>query len=189
MRELPQCLSHTESFNYADDSALLKVFGHNSAVWSVDHFSKQTLERHQAITEVNADLSSLIDFGKKWKVKFEPTKTHAMLVSNTNDYCFPCMSQLVFGAAHVKFQEELALVGFVFNKKLTWNLEANAKQGVFKRPSSSWCNVPSQEFAWLLRFGNTLYSLCSINFGIRKLGILCCCPGILADVGQNPGNC
>ena len=120
MRELPQCLSHTESFNYADDSALLKVFGHNSAVWSVDHFSRQALERHQALTEVNADLSSLIDFGKKWKVEFEPTKTHAMLVSNTNDYCFPCMSQLVFGAAHIKFEEELTLVGFVFDKKLTW---------------------------------------------------------------------
>ena len=30
MRELPQCLSHTESFNYTDDSALLNVFGHNS---------------------------------------------------------------------------------------------------------------------------------------------------------------
>ena len=31
MRELPKCLTHTESFNYADDSVLLKVFGHNSA--------------------------------------------------------------------------------------------------------------------------------------------------------------
>ena len=43
-----------------------------------------------------------------------------MLVSDTNDYCFPCMSQLVFGTAHVKFEEKLTLVGFVFDKKLTW---------------------------------------------------------------------
>lgn len=120
MRELPQCLSHTESFNYADDSALLKVFGHNSAVWSVDHFSRQTLGRHQALEEVNADLSSLTNFGKTWKVAFEPAKTHAMLVSNTSDYCFPYMPQLSFGAVHVKFEEEVVLVVFVFHKKLTW---------------------------------------------------------------------
>ena len=120
MRELPKCLTHTESFNYADDSALLKVFGHNSATWSVDHFSRQTSERHQALQEVNADLSSLVGFGKKWKVAFEPTKTHAMLVSNTKDCCFPMMSQLSFGTAHVKFEEQLLLVGFVFDRKLSW---------------------------------------------------------------------
>ena len=88
MRELPRCLQHTDSFNYADDSALLKVFGHSCATWSVDHFSRQTMERHRAlcevneVNEVNEDLSSLMGFGKKWKVQFEPTKTHAMLVSN-----------------------------------------------------------------------------------------------------------
>jgi hypothetical protein len=63
----------------------------------------------------------MMDFGKKWKVQFEPTKTHAMLVSNTQD-CgyFPMMSQLSFGGAHIQFEEELLLVGFVFDKKLTW---------------------------------------------------------------------
>jgi hypothetical protein len=30
------------------------------------------------------------------------------------------MSQLSFGAVHVKFEEELVFVGFVFDKKLTW---------------------------------------------------------------------
>ena len=107
--------------NYANDSALLKVFGHSCATWSVDHFSRQMVERHRAVCEVNEDLSSLVDFGKKWKVQFEPTKTHAMLVSNTQD-CgyFPMMSQLSFGGAHIQFEEELLLVGFVFDKKLTW---------------------------------------------------------------------
>ena len=58
------------------------------------------MERHHALCEVNDDLSSLFDFGKKWKVQFEPTKTHAMLVSNTQDSgYFPMMSQLSFGGA------------------------------------------------------------------------------------------
>ena len=76
--------------------------------------------------ELNADLSRLIDFGKKWKVQFEPTKTHAMLVSNTKDSgIFPLMSQLRFGEAHIQFEEELLLVGFLFDKKLTWRPMVN----------------------------------------------------------------
>ena len=78
MRELPSCLLHAESFNYADDSAILKVFGHSCATWSTDHFSRQTMDRHNAMCELNADLSRLIDFGVKWKVQFEPTKTRLL---------------------------------------------------------------------------------------------------------------
>ena len=33
---------------------------------------------------------------------------------------FLYMSQLFVGAVHVKLEEELVLVGFVFDKKLTW---------------------------------------------------------------------
>ena len=67
MRELPSCLLHAESFNcnYADDSAILKVFGHSCATWSTDHFSRQTMDRHNAMCELNANLSRLIDFGVK----------------------------------------------------------------------------------------------------------------------------
>jgi hypothetical protein len=119
MRELPLSLSKTEDFNYADDSALLKVFG--TSKWTADHFSRQSEDRHKALLEVNEDLERLQQFGAKWKIAFEPTKTHAMLVSNTRDCgCFPAMSRLVFGGAHVIFEEQLLLVGFLFDKKLTW---------------------------------------------------------------------
>ena len=67
MRELPSCLQHAESFNYADDSAILKVFGHSCAAWSVDHFSRPTADRHSAIGELSVDLNRLIGFGCRSK--------------------------------------------------------------------------------------------------------------------------
>jgi hypothetical protein len=118
IREMPCCLRHSISFNYADDSALLKVFG--TRQWSADRLALQTTARHRALCEVNEDLKALLQFGIKWKITFEPTKTHAMFVSNTMDCCFPWMSQLIFGDAHVSFEEELKLVGFIFDRKLTW---------------------------------------------------------------------
>lgn len=121
MRELPSRLRHTEDFNYADDSALLKVFSPVAKKWTVDHFSRQEAGRHQAICQVNEDLEEVYQFGLKWKVTFEPSKTHAMLVSNTKDAgCFPAMSQLVFGGGHIVFEHVLLLVGYLFDSKLTW---------------------------------------------------------------------
>jgi hypothetical protein len=120
MRELPRTLKYTEDVNYADDTALIKLFGTMTTRWTEGHFSRQTAVRHQALCEINQDLEALHQFGIKWKVTFEPTKTHAMLVSNTRDCCFPSMSQLIFGGKHISFEEELTLVGFVFDKRLTW---------------------------------------------------------------------
>jgi hypothetical protein len=120
MRELPRTLEHTEDVNYADDTALIKLFGTVMTRWTQGHFSRQAAVRHQALLEINQDLEALHQFGIKWKITFEPTKTHAMLVSNTKDCCFPAMSQLIFGGKHIAFEEELTLVGFVFDKKLTW---------------------------------------------------------------------
>jgi hypothetical protein len=120
MRELPSSLRYAIDFNYADDSALLKVFGQAAAKWTADHFSKQSVARYQAIQEVNIDLEALYQFGLKWKITFEPTKTHALLISNTPDCCFPAFSQVVFGGAHIIFEEELTLVGFVIDRKLTF---------------------------------------------------------------------
>jgi hypothetical protein len=121
MRELPSVLNYTEDFNYADDSALLKIFEPVCTQWTVDHFSRQAAGRHQAMCEINEDLEALHQFGLKWKVTFEPSKTHALLVSNTKDAgCFPLLSQLVFGSGHVVFEPVLLLVGFLFDSKLTW---------------------------------------------------------------------
>jgi hypothetical protein len=118
MRELPNCLLHTESFNYADDSALLKVFG--SSLRSAGHISIRNSDRERALYEITQDLDALEVFGSKWKVTFEPTKTHAMLVSNTQDCFYPAISQLVFCGKHIVFEEVLLLVGFLFDRKLTW---------------------------------------------------------------------
>ena len=96
----------------------MKVFGTSDR--SGDHYSTQTEHRFQALNEITEDLVALEAFGVKWKVTFEPTKTHAMLISNTRDCFYPMISQLVFCGKHIVFEEVLLLVGFLFDRKLTW---------------------------------------------------------------------
>ena len=137
------------------------------------------MDKDNAMCELNADLSRLIDFGKKWKVQFEPTKTHAMLVSNTKDSgIFPLMSQLRFGDAHIQFEEELLLVGFLFDKKLTWRpmvsrICSKARQAL---------GVSPQRSAWLFGSGCPFQSFCQINPRIWELGISSSCPRVSTKI-------
>jgi hypothetical protein len=51
---------------YADDSALLRIV-------------EDIEPRMFAVAGVNSDLEAISDWGQKWKVEFEPTKTHAAI--------------------------------------------------------------------------------------------------------------
>ena len=64
---------------YADDSALLKVI-------------RKVADRLGAVEEVDRDLESVVEWGRMWKVAFEPKKTHAMLCTRKKP-SLACSSQ------------------------------------------------------------------------------------------------
>ena len=67
-RELADVVMKTLMMKYADDSALLKII-------------KRVADRSRSVEEVKSDLEAIANWGRKWKVKFEPKKTHAMLIT------------------------------------------------------------------------------------------------------------
>ena len=79
-----------------------------------------------AISEINADLKRASRWGKKWKTTFEPTKTHAMLVSNTKDAAYhPMVDLLEFDGVKIGFEKELKIVGVIYDNKLNWSAMAS----------------------------------------------------------------
>ena len=90
-------------FKYADDSALMKII-------------KEITDRTTAVKEVDKDLQAISDWGKKWKVEFEPKKTHALLCSRKK----PGMDQPTMDGKKIKFVSHLKLVGITIDSKLNW---------------------------------------------------------------------
>jgi hypothetical protein len=74
IQDLPDRILLSLLFKYADDCTLLKVF--------------EPEVRQSALAELNADLKRVARWGRRWKTTFEPSKTHAMFVSNTRRYRF-----------------------------------------------------------------------------------------------------
>ena len=68
---------------------------------------------------MNADLKRVSRWVRKWKTTFEPTKTHAMHVTNAPDKFIA--NALEFGGSRVEFENELKIVGVMYDHKLNWS--------------------------------------------------------------------
>ena len=62
-------LQHCKSATYADDTTIYVVIEPNP----------ESIEA--AAVNINADLSRLMEWSNKWKITFEPTKSHSVLIS------------------------------------------------------------------------------------------------------------
>ena len=104
IRELAQVVVDSMLMKYADDSALLKVI--------------QTIaDRRMAVAEVDRDLESIVEWGKLWKVAFEPKKTHAMLCTRKKPGGMP---QPIMDGKKIGSVSNMKLVGFTIDSKLNW---------------------------------------------------------------------
>lgn len=59
---------------------------------------------------------------RRSKTTFEPTKAHAMLVSNSKRV--PKISTLEFDGVVIKFEQQLKIVGVIYDSKLNWSAMA-----------------------------------------------------------------
>lgn len=107
IQDLPALCLQSLLLKYADDCTMLNVFDQKDMMG--------------AIYDINADLKRVARWGKRWKTTFEPTKTHAMLVSNTRDNGFhPAVDLLEFNGVKICYKEVLKIVGVIYDRKLTW---------------------------------------------------------------------
>jgi len=124
IRELIKVLKYCELYCYADDLTLKKIIGdlEDAALTGAERAQRFAVVRHESLCEINVDLSTLATWGRKWKVKFEPTKTHAMHVSNHSmtDVIYPEICMLELDGERIAFEHELLIVGFLFDSKLSW---------------------------------------------------------------------
>jgi hypothetical protein len=104
IRELAFVVQFTKLFKYADDSALMKII-------------KGVIERTEAVGEVDQDLQAIVDWGKKWKVQFEPKKTHALLCTRKRR---AGMKEPTMDGKKIKFVSDLKLVGLTIDSRLNW---------------------------------------------------------------------
>ena len=97
----------SELFQYADDGTVLSIFDPN--------------KRQEAIADLNADLKRIARWGRRWKTTFEPSKTHAMFVTNTKDAGYhPAVDLVEFDRVKVGYDDVLKIVGVLYDHKLTW---------------------------------------------------------------------
>ena len=112
---------------YADDSTLY------SLVYSVNN-------RSSVVNSLNRDLIRIQKWADKWKVIFEPTKCHAMIISRKRT---PFHCNLFYDGKAIPLEKEIKILGVTFDSKLTWNKHlsnvsgrAGQKLGALRRISS-----------------------------------------------------
>lgn len=92
--------------NYADDSALYSIFN--------------SLEELESIIQgMNNDMERLRVWGIENNLTFDPLKNLFLVVSKRHED-FSQISTLQMGGITVKYSQDLKLVGFTFDKSLTW---------------------------------------------------------------------
>jgi hypothetical protein len=111
IHDLSKCFTLSKLFKYADDCTALKAF--------------KSVDRFEALTELNQDLKRASRWGKKWKTTFEPTKTHAMLTTNAKDCYHPEIDRVEFDGIKVTFETQLKIVGVIYDNKLNWSKMAS----------------------------------------------------------------
>ena len=104
IQDLISCCKHTQLFMYADDCTVKLSF--------------KPGDRQVAISQLNEDLKRVSRWGRRWKTTFEPTKTHAMLVSNKGG---AQVGHLEFDGVAVGFEQQLKIVGVIYDAKLNWS--------------------------------------------------------------------
>ena len=91
--------------SYADDSTLLKVVPSRDA-------------RALAAKEIISDLDAIVCWGKKWHIEFEPAKSNTLCISLKRD--LQDHPSLVMDGIPIKEAETLSMLGFHFDRCLTW---------------------------------------------------------------------
>ena len=103
---LPSQLKSCLLVSYADDSKLLKVI-------PTKHL------RLSAAIEINVDLCSIADWGRRWHIEFEPSKSNALCVSLKRDV--KEHPPLFMNGVPIKESKVLSILGFHFDSHLTWD--------------------------------------------------------------------
>ena len=101
-------------------------------------FTRRTGAR--SFSNVNQDLAKLESWGVEWHVSFEPSKTHSMVISRKSAANAFKPDGIHFMGRAVEPVEELKLVGFIFDPKMTMKpmvdhvaRKARQKLGAIKR--------------------------------------------------------
>ena len=105
VRQLPSQVRHSFLVSYADDSTLLKIVPSKEA-------------RKLAAEEINSDLNAIVCWGKKWHIEFEPAKSSSLCISLKRD--LEDHPSLVMDGIPIKEAETLSVLGFHFDRRLTW---------------------------------------------------------------------
>ena len=112
--------------SYADDCSLV--------------YRIHQANRSEIIDNVNQDLAKLESWGVEWHVSFEPSKTHSMVISRKSVANAFKANGIYFMGSTVEPVEELKLVGFIFDPRMTMKpmvdyvaRKARQKLGAIKR--------------------------------------------------------
>ena len=74
--------------------------------------------RDLAVSEVNSDLDTIVCWGKKWHIKFEPAKLSTLCISLKRD--LEDYPSLMMDGIPIMEAETLSVLGFHFDCHLTW---------------------------------------------------------------------
>jgi hypothetical protein len=124
--DLPSAVQFGELLCYADDLCLWYEI--DDSDWG------------SVIDKINADLASLLVWGTDNRTTFEPSKTYSMLLSLKRSARFDLLDHLMMGGKPIKQVDQLKLVGYLFDSKMTWGpmvdmlaKKARAKLGAIRR--------------------------------------------------------
>ena len=117
VRQLLLQVHHCHLVSYCDDSTLLKAVLSREA-------------RKLAAKEIISDLNAVVYWGKRWHIEFEPAKSSTLCISLKQDH-----PSLVMDGIPIKEAEILSVLGFHFDRCLTWTamidkMVSHSRQGL-----------------------------------------------------------
>ena len=74
--------------------------------------------RLSAAIEINVDLCSIADWGRRWHIEFEPSKSNVLCVSLKRDV--EEHPPLFMNGVPIKESKVLSILAFHFDSRLTW---------------------------------------------------------------------
>jgi hypothetical protein len=108
VNDLPESVTHNEVITFADDTTMYNTITTNN--------QRETSKNH-----LEDDIKALLEWSEKWKVTFEPTKSHTMVISMKDDAEESAKNHRVhFADELLEAEKHLELVGLTFDSKLKY---------------------------------------------------------------------
>ena len=109
----------------------LAIYADNTTVYSCLGKTNDVFDKVEMAAKLEVDLCTVVEWGDKWLVTFNASKTKLLSMNRFKD---PFLPSIVMNGAELPENKHFRLLGLTFSNDLTWNnyIESIAKSAAMK---------------------------------------------------------